>query len=195
MSLTLPEISQLFDHLGARLYGGEAITQREHALQAAWSAEQAGEEDSLIIACLLHDLGHLLFEQNDADLASGKDDLHQFKIIPFLRGLLPPEVTEPIRLHVDAKRYLCQHEAAYYEALSAASKMSLALQGGIMDATAASAFATHPYASQAIALRRYDDAAKVVGLITPPFSHFLPTLTALAERTAATCASTTPPPY
>lgn len=184
--LSIPQISQMFDRAGAHLYGGEAITQREHALQAAWLAEQAGEDEALVIACLLHDLGHMLFEQNDGDLAGGKDDAHQFRIVPFLRGVLPPGVIETIRLHVDAKRYLCRHEEGYFAALSDASRLSLALQGGIMDGAAAESFARGPHAARAVALRRCDDAAKVVGLVVPPFAHYLPRLIAMVERSAAT---------
>lgn len=182
MRLTLPAIEALFAQAGASLYGSEAITQREHALQSAWLAEQAGNDDALIIACLLHDLGHMLFEQTDQDLADGKDDLHQYKIVPFLRGLLPADVIDPIRLHVDAKRYLCFTEAPYFAALSDASKLSLSLQGGVMEAAAAATFASHPHAGRAVALRRHDDAAKVVGLVVPPFTAYLPRLIAQSER-------------
>ncbi|GAB3252424.1 HD domain-containing protein [Chitinimonas naiadis] len=181
MSLTLSDIPYLFNAGGSRLYGGEAISQREHALQAAWLSEQAGEDDALVIACLLHDLGHLLFEQADDDLDKGIDDLHQFKVLPFLRHLLPDAVVTPIGLHVDAKRYLCHAEPGYFAALSSASRTSLALQGGVMDDVTAIAFAHQPHAQRAIKLRRYDDAAKVVGMRTPDLDHFLPRLTALAK--------------
>lgn len=184
-TLTLTQITALFEHAGASLYGGEAITQRDHALQSAWLAQQAGDDDALIIACLLHDLGHMLFEQNDQDLADGKDDLHQVKIVPFLRGLMPADVIDAIRLHVDAKRYLCFSEVPYFAALSDASRLSLALQGGVMDAAAAARFISHPYAARAIALRRHDDAAKIVDLVVPPFAHYLPRLIAQSERAAA----------
>ncbi|HEY9101907.1 phosphonate degradation HD-domain oxygenase [Chitinimonas sp.] len=181
MSLTLSDIQHLYAAAGNALYGGEAISQREHALQAAWLAEQAGEDDALVIACLLHDLGHLLFEQGDDDLRQGLDDLHQYKVLPFLRHLLPDEVVNPIGLHVEAKRYLCQAEPGYAEALSESSRLSLALQGGAMSPEAAVAFAHQPHAQRAITLRRYDDAAKIVGMVTPEFDYFLPRLAALAK--------------
>ncbi|MBV8467811.1 MAG: phosphohydrolase [Burkholderiales bacterium] len=180
MSLTLENIECLFGNAGRRLYGGEAITQREHGLQAAWLAERDGADDALIAASLLHDLGHMLFEQADSALASGEDDLHQYRVLPFLRGLFPAAVVEPIGLHVEAKRYLCATEPGYLESLSEASVMSLALQGGSMDADMARQFAVRPYAAAAIALRRYDDQAKVVGLATPGLEHFMPRLRALA---------------
>jgi phosphonate degradation associated HDIG domain protein len=179
MSLSLPAIEQLFDDSGARLYGGEAISQTEHALQAAWSAERAGGDDALVVACLLHDLGHLLFEQAEDELARGVDDLHQWRVLPFLRGAFPDSVVDAIGLHVEAKRYLCHAEAGYAEALSPASRLSLALQGGPMDAAQAIGFLDKPHAWRAIALRRHDDAAKVVGLATPGLDHFLSKVEAL----------------
>ncbi|WP_374355029.1 phosphonate degradation HD-domain oxygenase [Chitinimonas sp.] len=184
MALTLDNIEQLFGDAGTRLYGGEAVSQREHGLQAAWLAEQAGADDALVVACLLHDLGHMLFEQADDALAAGSDDLHQYRILPFLRGLLPDAVVEPIGLHVEAKRYLCLSEPGYHAALSPASQLSLQLQGGPMQATEAARFEQNPYAKAAIALRRHDDAAKVPGLSTPDFAYFLPRLAALAGAQA-----------
>lgn len=181
MALSLKEIEQLFLSKGSGLYGGEAVSQLEHALQAAWAAEQRGASDALVIACLLHDLGHLIFEQGHTDLAEGKDDLHQFRVLPFLRPLLPDAVVEPIALHVDAKRYLCFAEPGYLQGLSQASQLSLSLQGGVMDEAAAAAFMARPYAADAVALRRCDDEAKVVGLETPGLEHYLPRLAALAQ--------------
>jgi phosphonate degradation associated HDIG domain protein len=183
--LTLETIRQLFATAGERLYGGEAVSQREHALQAAWLAEQDGQPDSMVAACLLHDLGHLLFDQDDSMLEQGRDDMHQSRIIPYLVPLFPDEVAAPIGMHVDAKRYLCSVQPDYYAALSDSSRTSLLLQGGVMGMEEAGRFASAAYADQAIALRRYDDAAKVVGMATPGFDYFLPRLQALVERAAA----------
>ena len=176
MPLTIEHISALFERQGQALYGGEAVSQLEHALQAAWLAEDAGGDDALVVACLLHDLGHLLFEQQDTDLADGVDDLHQYKVLPFLRPMLPGKVVDAIGLHVDAKRFLCHTEPGYHAALSTASQCSLARQGGSMTALQAEQFLAKPHAIRAITLRRHDDAAKVVGLTTPPLAHFLPRL-------------------
>lgn len=176
MSLTIEHIGALFERQGQALYGGEAVSQLEHALQAAWLAESSGGDDALVVACLLHDLGHLLFEQQDTDLADGVDDLHQYKVLPFLRPMLPAEVVDAIGLHVDAKRYLCHAEPGYHAALSTASQCSLTLQGGSMTALQAEQFLAKPHAMRAITLRRHDDTAKVVGLTTPPLAHFLPRL-------------------
>lgn len=182
--LTTSAIEALFAREGASLYGGEAISQAEHALQSAWAAEQQGDDDALVVACLLHDLGHLLSAQRHDELAQGIDDLHQHIALPFLRPWLPADVVEPIGLHVEAKRYLCAVEPGYAAALSDASKHSLALQGGPMTPQAAAAFAAHPQAARAIRLRRHDDAAKVVGLRTPPLAHFLPRLDTLLRARA-----------
>lgn len=105
--------------------------------------------------------------------ARGIDDRHQYFVVPFLRGLFGDAVIEPIRLPVEAKRYLCALEPAYRQCLSPDSQRRLTLQSGIMDAAAAERFRAHPFAGHAIALRRFDDSAGVAGRPTPPLSHFL----------------------
>ena len=182
MALTLSGICAMFDRQGGRRYAGEPVTQLEHALQTAHSAECAGADPALITAALLHDLGHLLNDQGETPTARGIDDVHQYAALPFLRPLFGNEVLEPIRLHVDAKRYLCATEPDYYEALSADSKRSLALQGGRYDGEAAAAFAARPGALRAIALRRWDDAAKTAGAATPPLAHFAAIMESAVRR-------------
>ncbi|QNM98605.1 phosphonate degradation HD-domain oxygenase [Chitinimonas koreensis] len=184
MALTLPDLVALYAGAGRRLYGGEAVSQRAHALQAAHFARAAGLPDALVAACLLHDLGHLLSEQSDDALANGDDDLHQYRALPFLRGLFGEAVVEPIGLHVAAKRYLCRAEPGYRAALSPASQASLALQGGPMSEDEAAAFLARPHAAAAIALRRCDDAAKVAGLVVADLDAYLPLLERLAATTA-----------
>lgn len=185
MSLSLADIEQLFLQAGRRQYSGEAISQLEHALQAASLAEQDSAADSLVVASLLHDLGHLLGPEGQDDPAQGRDDLHQYQVLPYLRALFDDAVLQAIALHVEAKRYLCQSEAGYLAKLSPASRLSLHLQGGPHSADAAEAFLAKPYAAAAVALRRYDDAAKVPGLLTPDFAHFLPRLQRLARTESA----------
>jgi len=183
--LTLSEIEHLLRSKGQRQYGREAVSQLDHALQCAQLAEQHGRPRETIVAALLHDLGHLLASE-DTRKAADRDDLHQFIALPFLRGLLPDAVLEPIRLHVDAKRYLCATEPAYFDILSPASVRSLALQGGPHSPSQAQAFIEQPFAHEAVALRRYDDDAKTPGRPTPPLSHYLAMLAAVAlESTAA----------
>jgi phosphonate degradation associated HDIG domain protein len=154
------------------------VTQLEHALQTAHLAEQSDASDELVTACLLHDLGHLLNEQGETPTLRGIDDTHQYFALPFLRGLFPDAVLDAIKLHVDAKRYLCQVDAGYYARLSDDSKRSLALQGGMFDAAAAAAFLAQPGAHDAVKLRQWDDRAKQADLATPSLAHFL-------ERAAA----------
>ena len=135
--LSLDDIALLFARHGAEQYSGEPVTQLEHALQTAHFAEQSEASDALVTACLLHDLGHLLNHQGETPTLRGIDDTHQYFALPFLRGLFPDAVLDAIKLHVDAKRYLCQVDTGYYDRLSADSKRSLALQGGVFDAAAA----------------------------------------------------------
>ncbi|WP_019938703.1 phosphonate degradation HD-domain oxygenase [Bordetella sp. FB-8] len=168
-AITLDRIKALFDGYGTAFYGSEDVTQTQHALQCAHLAEQAGEEPALIAAALLHDLGHLLQASSQT-----QDMRHQEVGASALATLMGPEVTEPIRLHVAAKRYLCAVDAAYYDTLSQASKNSLALQGGSFDDAGAEAFIAQPHAEAALRLRRYDDLAKDVQAATPPLSHYLP---------------------
>ena len=174
MPLTVNEIARLLRVRGDSQYGREPVSQLEHALQCAHLAEQAGASTDLVVAALLHDLGHLLAAERDhrADDDQSCDDLHQYIALPFLRGLLPDTVLEPIRLHVDAKRYLCHAEAGYWDNLSPASKRSLELQGGVFTAFQAEQFLHLSFATDAVRLRRWDDLAKVPGLHTPPLAWY-----------------------
>ncbi|KQP44641.1 phosphonate degradation HD-domain oxygenase [Pseudorhodoferax sp. Leaf274] len=185
MALTLQDIGTLFDRRGAEQYSGEPVTQLEHALQCAALAEQAGAGDALVTAALLHDLGHLLNDQGASPTLRGIDDLHQFYALPFLRGLFDGAVLEPIRWHVDAKRYLCATRAHYHAALSEDSRRSLALQGGVFSAQQADAFIARPHAGDAVRLRLWDDQAKTAGLATPPLEHFLARAARCRHGTAA----------
>ena len=179
--LTLADIEQLFARRGAEQYSGEPVTQLEHALQTAARAEAAGADDELVTASLLHDLGHLLHELGATPTLRGMDDVHQYAALPFLRGLFNERVLGGIRLHVDAKRYLCATRAGYEAALSADSRRSLALQGGVFSAAQVAAFIGQSGAGDAVKLRLWDDQAKVAGEVTPPLSHFL----ARAQRCTA----------
>jgi phosphonate degradation associated HDIG domain protein len=187
MSLTLQDISNLLNSRATTWYGQEAVSQLEHALQCAHLAEKANETPETIVAALLHDLGHILSKENpdaftDEAKPPTKDDLHQYVALPFLRGVFSDAVLEPIKLHVEAKRYLCAVDARYWDSLSPASKHSLELQGGIFDESQVKAFEDLPYASQATRLRRYDDLAKVAGLSTPPLSHYEELMEKIALR-------------
>lgn len=185
MALTLEDIEAVFAARGAEQYTGEPVTQLEHALQCAWLAEQAGADDELVTAALLHDLGHLLADHGATPTLHGIDDLHQFVALPFLRPLFGARVVDAIARHVDAKRYLCAVRPGYRAGLSADSQRSLALQGGVFDAAQAQAFIAQPHATEAVSLRLWDDAAKAPGLATPPLAHYLAHHLARARRRAA----------
>ncbi len=172
-ALTLASIERLFLRRGGEQYSGEPVTQLEHALQTAHLAEQSGAGDALVTACLLHDLGHLLNDQGDTPSLRGTDDAHQHFALPFLRGLFPAAVLGAIKLHVDAKRYLCCTNALYHAGLSEDSKRSLVLQGGAFAPHQAQAFISQPGAGDAVMLRQWDDLAKLPALPTPPLAHFL----------------------
>jgi phosphonate degradation associated HDIG domain protein len=178
VALTVEGICALFERQGGRMYSGEPVTQMEHALQTAHAAECSGAEAALITAALLHDLGHLLNDQGETPTARGIDDIHQYAALPFLRPLFDDDVLEPIRLHVEAKRYLCATQPQYHDALSADSVRSLALQGGLHTGAEARAFIAQPGAQHAVQLRQWDDAAKVADLAVPPLAHFVPIMQA-----------------
>ena len=174
--LSLQDIEALFTRRGHEQYSGERVTQLEHALQTAALAEAAGSDDELVTACLLHDLGHLLQDLGSGEQSPtlrGVDDVHQHAALPFLRGLFGARVLGGIGLHVDAKRYLCLSVAGYEAALSADSRRSLKLQGGVFSGAQAAAFMHRPGAGDAVKLRQWDDLAKVEGGATPPLAHFL----------------------
>jgi phosphonate degradation associated HDIG domain protein len=176
VALTFDDIRDLFAQHGDLSYSGEPVTQRQHALQCAMFAEEEQAGDALVAAALLHDLGHLLNVQGETPTERGIDDVHQYFVLPFLRPILPDSVLEPIRLHVDAKRYLCAVDGGYFDRLSADSKRSLALQGGVFSREEADAFSRKPYAADAVRLRQWDDAAKDVARRTPDLERFLEAL-------------------
>ena len=171
--MVVQQIISLYEEKGGREYEGEGVSQLEHALQAATHAERAGAPPALVCAALLHDIGHLLNDKGDTPTLRGVDDEHQNAALPFLRGRFPAAVVEPIRLHVDAKRYLCAMRPGYFAALSDDSKRSLGLQGGIFIEGQAEAFISQAGADRAVRLRVWDDQAKTAGLATPPLAHFL----------------------
>ena len=177
----LDYLGDLFAHQGAQTYLGESVTIAEHMLQSAVFAERAGAPDPLIAAALLHDVGHFA---NDLPIESdGKiDRKHQDSGAAFLTHCFPESVTEPVRLHVLAKRYLCAVEPAYFDCLSQASVDSLALQGGPLSAAEVEEVERNPYLADAVLLRRADDDGKVVGMNTPPFEDYRDLLERLCNR-------------
>src|SRR5450631_3472383 len=178
-------IGEIIEGKGHRLYGLSAINQRAHALQAAWLAEQAGAGAPLIAACLLHDIGHMVHDLGEDPAKEGIDDKHEELGHAWLARWFGPEVTEPVRLHVAAKRYLCASEPDYFSKLSRDSVRSLALQGGPMSPAEAAIFEADPAAGAALRLRRWDDAAKDPAARVPPFGYFQSMLRRLVRYSGA----------
>ena len=166
---SLEALEALYADAG-RLNYGEGVTQLEHALQCATLAEESGAAPSLIVAALLHDVGHLL--ATDADMAT--DDRHEITGAQALKSLFDETVRAPIALHVSAKRWLCFKEKDYFGRLSEASKTTLKLQGGPFNQRQASAFEQHPHWRAAVELRRFDEAGKQPGAEVRAFAHFEP---------------------
>jgi phosphonate degradation associated HDIG domain protein len=181
MSLS-DEIRQLFETKGGVEYHGEAVSQAEHALQAAHLAETEGAPDSLIIAALLHDVGHLISGHDEDAADHGIDDRHEVAGAAWLSHHFGPDVVEPIRLHVAAKRYLCAVGPDYHSGLSPASQLSLELQGGPFRGEELTTFEANPHHQAAVRLRRWDDTAKVTGLAVPGLEHYLGRIEALAGQ-------------
>lgn len=173
----------ILEERGGRSYGGEAVTQLEHALQAAALASHEAAPDALIAAALLHDLGHLLDDTNDAPSTAG-DDRHEVRSAAFLRDAFVDAVVAPVALHVAAKRYLCAIDPAYHAGLSAASVRSLERQGGPLSPAACEQFRRRAYWDAAVRLRRWDDLAKVPGRITPSLGSYRATLERALRRPA-----------
>jgi phosphonate degradation associated HDIG domain protein len=174
-------IAELFASAGAADYLGEPVTVATHLLQSGALAEEAGAPPSLVAAALLHDVGHLRgadaradgIELSGRELMAGADNDHGERGAQWLASLrFPASVTEPVRLHVAAKRYLCAAEPSYFGQLSEASVYTLSVQGGPMSDAEAREFEREPYAADAIAVRRWDDQAKDPSAATPGFPHF-----------------------
>jgi phosphonate degradation associated HDIG domain protein len=180
----IEKIVGLYRAKGGSAYEGEGVTQLEHALQSAYSAERAGAPPELVCAALLHDIGHLLNDRGETPTLRGVDDQHQYVALPFLRKMFPTAVFGPIGLHVDAKRYLCATRPGYRAALSEDSKRSLELQGGVFTPQDAERFIRQPFAAEAVSVRLWDDAAKVPGASTPGLGHFETILRAVSSRAA-----------
>jgi phosphonate degradation associated HDIG domain protein len=179
-SIATPEdVLELLVSCGGESYFGEPVTVLEHCLQAAFFAREAGSPKELIAAAVLHDVGHLLHHEGEDVAEQGVDTRHEELGQQLLALHMPAAVTEPIRLHVAAKRYLCFVDAEYLKTLSPSSLISLDLQGGPMSADDAASFRSLPFADDAVALRRWDDEAKIPALAVPDAPSYLPLLKTL----------------
>ena len=168
---TATQFFDLFARYGDETYG-EDITQRQHAEQTAHRARLAGEGRTLIVAALLHDVGQMLDGSGAAAERESRDARHEIAGAAYLEGVFPEAILAPIRLHVAAKRYLCRVDPAYLAALSHASALSLALQGGPYSPEEAAAFSALPFAAEAVRLRRYDDGGKEEGWTVPALESY-----------------------
>jgi phosphonate degradation associated HDIG domain protein len=154
------KIESLYSRWGTHNYD-ERISQIEHAVQCADHARRDNADDELIVATLLHDIGHLLELENQAgNVNLAKNDSHESTGASFLAQHFTSAVTAPIALHVEAKRFLCTTEATYFDTLSPASVRSLEIQGGKMSDSEAERFARHPARERSVALRRWDELGK-----------------------------------
>src|SRR4029079_17334869 len=167
------ELLEIFVGRATRRYGLSAINQLQHALQAAALAEADDAPPATVLASLLHDVGHMIHHRGEDPAARGLDDVHEELGARWLAERFGPEVSEPVRLHVAAKRYLCAVEPDYFGKLSPDSVRSLAVQGGPMSPAEIAGFRRNAMHGEAVRLRRYDEAAKDPSARTPDFDHFL----------------------
>ncbi len=167
-------LAGIFERRGAEEYLGEPVTIAEHMLQGAHAAEQRGETEIIIVAALLHDIGHFTSEFGTFSMEDTEDRHHEDAGADILQRFFPTIVTDCVRYHVAAKRYLCAVSPDYFGRLSAASIHSLSLQGGPMSAEEIGLFETNPNLDAIVRVRHLDDEGKVAGLKTPPFAHFVP---------------------
>lgn len=167
-------LEDIFERRGGEEYLGEPVTMAEHMLQGATIAEQNGQPEIIIVAALLHDIGHFTSEFGMFQMDDTEDRFHENAGADVLQDFFPTLVTDCVRYHVAAKRYLCATKPSYYDRLSEASIHSLNLQGGPMDAQEVAAFEQNPNLKDIIAVRYLDEAGKHPDMQTPSFSHFAP---------------------
>lgn len=175
-SALIDEIFRVYREQGTGEYLGEPVSMTEHMLQSAYAAEREGASPRLVAAALLHDYGHFIHDLPSDSAQHGVDTQHEEVAHAFLCEHFGPEIAEPIRMHVAAKRYLCATEPSYLDELSPASVLSLELQGGPYSPDEVAEFDASPYAQDAVRLRRWDDVGKIAGLPTPDLEHYRPVL-------------------
>jgi predicted HD phosphohydrolase len=186
----LAHLASLFASHDANLELDGRLSNSAHMLQTAAAAEAAGAQASLVAAALLHDIGHWL--RDESIDAQSMDRRHELVGARYLAAFFGDDVTRPITLHVAAKRYLCAREPDYFASLTPGSVRSLALQGGPMSETQATAFEALPYHDRAVALRRWDEYGKVPELEVAGFGHYRALLQDLMQSHARASASAHP---
>ena len=153
------------------LYIGENVTIAEHMIQSAMVAEKTKSKDSLICSCLLHDYGHFIVEDPDELVKNNQDGKHEDIGYEYLKKFFKKDIVEPIKHHVLAKRYLAR-DKKYYNRLSEASKVSLKLQGGVLNNKEAKIFEKDEFFKDSIKLRKFDEAAKKIGVNIKDISEY-----------------------
>ena len=169
-------IADIFERRGAESYLGEPVTMSQHMLQGAVLAEQEGAPDELVAAALLHDIGHYTSEFGPYSPDDTEDNHHDEAGAKVLEHFFPPVIVECVRLHVAAKRYLCATDPSYWNKLSVASRHTLELQGGPMNAEEVADFERNPFHRQAVRVRLWDEGGKDPAMATPDFRHYMPLL-------------------
>ncbi len=180
---TIDQIRDLFNQRGHLAYG-EGVTELQHALQSASLAEQDNASDNQIVAALLHDIGHLLHGLPEDVAEQGMDGHHEQIGKKWLGKYFGPDISQPVGLHVTAKRYQCTVNSDYLAQLSPASAKSFILQGDKMNEDEVSAFKENPFFKEALQLRTWDDHAKDPEMETPPLEHYLPLVKAALVSSA-----------
>jgi [1-hydroxy-2-(trimethylamino)ethyl]phosphonate dioxygenase len=175
------DILALYGARGVQAYFGERVSMAEHGLQAAHFAQAEGAPEALVVAALLHDIGHLLEAMPDAIDDWTADARHEEVGARWLARHFDASISEPVRLHVPAKRYLCATDAGYFARLSAASVHTLKLQGGPMSAPEVAQFEAQALYREAVRLRHWDDQGKVAGLKTMPLEAYASLIERLAR--------------
>jgi len=165
-------LADIFEHHGAESYLGEPVTMAEHMLQSALLAERDDASDELVVAALLHDIGHYASDFGAYSPEDKKDRHHEDAGAAALEPFFPPVITECVRMHVAAKRYLCATDPEYFDRLSPASVHSLSLQGGPMNEDEIAAFEANPFHREAVRVRIWDDGGKVAGMTTKAFADY-----------------------
>jgi gamma-butyrobetaine dioxygenase len=184
VAAALAAIRTAFGTAAASDYLGEAVTVARHQLRTAAQARAAGAAPALVAAALLHDVGHVVDRDSGDALRRGEDIRHEETGARWLTRWFGPEVTEPVRLHVEAKRYLCAVDPGYYDLLSPISKKTLAMQGGPLEGDELAAFQAGPYAEDAASVRRWDDAGKDPDAVVPPLDAYDDLLASLVRPPA-----------
>ena len=175
-------IGSIFDRRGDEEYLGEPVTMGQHMLQGATLAEEAGQPDQIIVAALLHDIGHFTSEFGTFTMEDTEDRFHEDAGAQVLEKFFPKVISDCCRFHVAAKRYLCATDPEYFSKLSEASLHSLSLQGGPMSSDEISKFEENPNLEKIITVRHLDDAGKDPNLETPDFWHFAPKVQSMVKQ-------------